>query len=159
MRPRSQVRQQLRQVTFRHLQKQLRDNFKQKPSTCKHNREILLNDGSVRVCGHLNPEGHPRHVVCDARVAGCKEMARSCPLWAPLKTKEEIKETFGLLLQSDRGEIAAKYPDIAALLWVLDSEEDVPSSEDLARVEPEEGVSLPPSSWWSGLLKKWGAQN
>lgn len=120
MRSEGQIRHQLRQVTFRHLQKRLRENFRQRPGNCTFNRDVLL-DGQTRgFCGYQE-DGEPRMVLCDSRFTGCVDMARTCPLWQPVRTKEDIKQEFLRLLQGDRGLLAAQYPDIAALMWVLDS--------------------------------------
>ena len=40
MRSQAQIRRQLKQVTFRHLKRQLRELFKQRPDTCQHNRDV-----------------------------------------------------------------------------------------------------------------------
>jgi len=51
-------------------------------------------------------------------------MSSACSWWKPLKTKEEIKESFRALISSgNRGHIAASFPDVAALMWVLDGED------------------------------------
>lgn len=162
MRKRAQVKQQLKQVTFRHLQKRLRDNFKQKPQTCCFNREVLLKeeDGTVvYLCGYTSSQGLPRNIICDDRVPGCVDMARECPLWEPLKTKEMVKNEFNEVVQSgNRGLIASSYPDIAALLWVLDDPEEsvVPTESELDEAL-EEGVDPEPTSgWWAGFKKKLG---
>jgi hypothetical protein len=48
-------------------------------------------------------------------------MASACLWWEPLKSKEEIKAEFRSLMSSgNRGKIASLYPDVAALMWVLD---------------------------------------
>jgi len=123
MRTEGQVKQQLKQVAFRHLQRRLRENFRRRPESCCHNCPMLLDgETSVRVCGLLTSEGKPRNIPCDSRLPGGPELARDCSLWEPLQSKDDIKRAFADLLRSeDRGFIAAQYPDIAALLWVLDT--------------------------------------
>jgi len=140
MRSEGQIRHQLRQVTFRHLQKRLRENFRQRPDNCNFNQGFM-DQGHLRsVCGYQE-DGEPRLIPCDARQPGCLEMARTCPLWQPLRTKEDIKQEFLHLLQGDRGLLAAKYPDIAALMWVLDS-----SGEPMTSAEIQEATEAPPDS-------------
>jgi len=162
MRTKTQIKQQLKQVTFRHLQRLLRQNFKKKPQTCTYNNHEWVDPDlgyGVSLCD-VKEEGLPRNVVCDPRVEGCNNMARECPLWAPCRTKEQVKEDFHAVIQSsDRGLIASDYPDIAALLWVLDDpeESDVPSKEEVEEAvqeEPEEEEEPPPvtSSWFAGFL-------
>lgn len=118
-----QVRQKLKQVLYRHLQRKLRNNFKKLPESCKHNRkESLGKTGQyVGVCRHPNRDEGPRGRVCDSRVFGCDTVARMCSWWAPLRHKDDIKTEFrDFLRNSSRGQIAAEYPDAAALMWVLD---------------------------------------
>jgi len=160
MRSQGQIQHQLKQVVFRHLQKKLRANFKKRPDTCGHNRQVELDDCTVvHLCGVLASDGTPRNVPCDARIPGCSEMARECPLWVPVKTKDEVKAEFhGVIQSGDRGLIASEYPDIAALLWVLDDPQGIPtvaeSDEALARAEGD--PAEPSRHWWTGLLKKLG---
>ena len=158
MRTRSQIKQKLKQATYRHLQKQLRANFKKKPSTCGHNRGVVLDEESgeeVRLCGYTNERGIPRNVVCDSRVPGCNAMARDCPLWTPCQTKEEIKDEFQAVVRSnDRGVIASEYPDLAALIWVLDEPQGKVEDEieDLDEQEEVGGAEKPP--WWIRVFKR-----
>ena len=162
MRAEGQIKQQLKQVTYRHLQKRLRENFRQRPDTCGHNVEVML-DGStgasVGLCGVMSVEGVRRNVPCDARIAGCSEMARECPLFIPLQTRDEVKSEFYAIIQSgDRGVIASHFPDVAAMLWVLDvdppTEAEIESHADQADIVEQD--KLPPQSWWGGIRKKLG---
>jgi len=141
MRPEGQIRQQLKQVTFRHLQKRLRENFRQRPDNCAFNQGSLIEGQTRNACGFIEAEGLPRLIVCDSRSPGCAEMARKCPLWQPRHTKEDIKQDFLHLIQGDRGLLAAQYPDIAALMWVLDS-----AGEPLSASEIQEAAEPPPDS-------------
>lgn len=156
MRTKGQVKQQLKQVVFRHLQKVLRGKLKQSPATCRYNRELSLSPGSeVHLCGVLNSEGVPRHVLCDARLDACTEMARECPLWEPIRGKELLKSDFHKFLRSgDRGKIAARYPDIAALMWVLDNPE-MPSESEISEMAVADPPVSPGGVW--GWLHKLGA--
>lgn len=162
MRSEGQVRHQLKQVIYRHLQKRLRENFRQRPSNCAHNREVVLDPetgASVGLCGVLHADGTARNVPCDARIPGCSEMANKCSLFHPLLTKEEVKAEYNEILRSgDRGVIAAHFPDIAALLWVLDEvAEGLPTPEEIDKhADLPEDKPSPPSGWWGGLLKKLG---
>ena len=124
----SQIRQQLKQVLYRHLQRILRANYRKAPETCCYNRlEVVAGTGArVGVCrwdgtNREDVKASPRGKVCDARVFGCQAMATSCSWWRPLREKTALKTEFrGLIASGDRGRIAASYPDVAALMWVLD---------------------------------------
>lgn len=163
MQPRSKVQHRLKQLIFRHLQKQLRANFKKGAETCRHNVPEDLGDGSwIGRCGLVQPDGKPRNIICDARLDQ-DGVAKGCPLWEPLQSKEEIRGAFEKVVRDpDLGVVAAEYPDIAALRWVLsesaegeaDAHDDLPTAEDLAAVKAED----PPESdgaWWQrGILGK-----
>jgi hypothetical protein len=86
-------------------------------------------------------------------------MAKECPLWEPLQTKEALKAEFTKLMQADdRGLIASQYPDIAALLWVLDSS----GTSALTSVEMQEVTEKleedlpPPQRWWDKIVSRLG---
>jgi len=166
MRSQGQIRHQVKQVTFRHLKKRLRDLFKQRPDTCTHNVEFPLDDtSSVHLCGFMGMKGKPRHIPCDDRIPGCSDMARSCPFWEPLKTKAEVKDEFHALIQGgDRGLIASQFPDLAALMWVLDDPNEVPSVREVeeaiqeADESSDEDEEPEPATWLSGLVKKLGGR-
>ena len=135
-----QVRQKLKQVMFRHLQAALKDNFRESPEGCFHNYSTSISGSMERilVCRYDvhqkdNPQS-PRGRVCDSRVAGCASQAKACKFFTCMKTKDEVKAEFRSLMASDRGVIASKYPDIAALMWVLDG---VDFTDDVRSIEEE----------------------
>jgi len=139
MRPEGQVRQQLKQIIYRHRQHLLRCNFKHQPDSCIHSKKAALGQEQVGMCSLRVC------VICDQRMGNCLELAKACPLWEPRKTKKEIKEDFDRLVTStDRGQIAALFPDIAALMWVLDTDFSAQGKLDLIEFltasEDEEGV-------------------
>lgn len=135
MRDEGQVRQKLKQVLYRHLQKRLRDVFRRRPHTCFHNRTYRVQgEVEIGVCT-FQIEGKPRLVVCDPRVLQGIEQAKACPWWTALRGKETVKAAFRDILETtDRGRIAAEFPDVAALLWVLD---DVEIKAAMAEAEKE----------------------
>lgn len=149
MRSPSQIRHKLKQAMFRHLQRELQDNFKATPEGCFHNHFTPIGGSPERVgiCRFdgTTPEGatSPRGKVCDTRVAGCMMQARSCKCWKAIRTKDDIKTDFRNLMASDRGLIAARYPDVAALMWVLDGvdfTEEIRMAEAEADPEPIEAT-------------------
>lgn len=120
-----QVQQKLKQVLYRHLKKRLKAGLKQAPHTCIHNEELELDGGGVIGICRFTEAGVPRNLVCDHQVdRGVR--AQNCPLWSPAVSKDEIKAEFQDFLDSaDRGQIAAEFPDAAALMWVLDDGESM----------------------------------
>ena len=136
MRSEGKVRQQLKQVIYRHLQKRLRCNFKKEPETCKFNKLSVSEMVCVRICDHAK---QPKGLICDSRVEWCLEQAKNCELWAPRKSKAAVKEEFkGLIESGNRGLIAMEFPDVAALMWVLDEEPEVTLVDILEEQEPNE---------------------
>jgi len=83
-------------------------------------------------------EGSP----CDERYGGDARAAK-CPLFACARTKEMLREGFdGFLDGASLPEIADRYPDMAALMWVLN--EEVPPPAPLTDEEPSEEPPPPP---------------
>ena len=149
MRTEGQTRYQLKQVIFRHLQKELRENFKKRPETCNLYRALFLDGGCIGLCG-TEALAAPHPLPCDSRLPGGLDKARECPYWEPVKTKDQIKAEFGALISGDRGVLAGKYPDVAALLWVLDAPGELALVE--IPVEPEPEPVLDP--WWQRVWDK-----
>jgi hypothetical protein len=123
----SQIRQQLKQVIFRHLQKMLRNNFKRVSNNCIYNKpresKGIIQSEFVGICKHSST-GRIGEVLCDSRIPFCADVVKGCVYFAPQK-KEELKDRFKGMLEGDRGELALSYPDIAALMWVLDSDSEL----------------------------------
>lgn len=184
MKTEGQVRHKLQQVLFRHLKKRLEQNFHRSPEGCAHNVEpygmtveaVEARQQTPRVCGLQDKVG----LICDSRLGG-GDQARVCPRWEPRMTKDEVKAEFRALLTRPRGEVAAEFPDAAALMWVLDGDPVVEALEDDGedlpeelREEEDEGLvcpTRPPNEcsydpavfvlirrvcWWRGWPWNWG---
>jgi len=145
LRTAGQIRQQLKQVMFRHLQREIRESFKQTPEACFHNEPVGLGaSGSVHLC-HLKEGGKPRKMLCDSRQWGGLRQARNCPVWEPKRNKDRIKTDFRALVSGPRGVLAAAYPDVAALMWVLDGvDEGGDIGELLGQIETEADAEVAP---------------
>lgn len=142
MRREGEIQQKLKQVTYRHLKKLLQSNFKKTPLRCLHNSKEALGC----FCGHPNSKFR---IFCDPSDPECLEQARSCSLWEARQTKETIKTEFQALMKGKLSEIAANYPDIAALRWVL--QESGSESVDLPEIDEEEEEPL--GKW--DRFKRW----
>jgi len=119
------IRHQLKQVSFRHLKKQLEDALRPRPVTCSFNAVVAHPDliaadkGPCGMCIHPEQEGDR---LCDAAWGGI-EKAKGCPLFLAKSSKDDLKEEFrDWLSTATLAEVAAEYPDMAALLWVLQDE-------------------------------------
>lgn len=126
------IRHKLKQVKHRLLQKAIRNGLSKKPSNCRHSGLVRgnANDSLFHVC--LQDSHNPKEwdgVICDPSIPN------TCPFFTPHKTEEEIREGFNLefdalINEGDMGKIASKYPDVAALLWVLADSTDETEDED-----------------------------
>lgn len=143
MRSEGRIKHQLKQVIYRHLQKRLRMNFKKRPHTCLHNKEVIIHGVRVGVCSHpdvkMEGQNFSPYVVCDTHVSGGIQQAQECSFWDPVASKEDIKEEFTNLVNSgDRGRIAAECPDVAALMWVLDNQDQEVNLLDILEGDEDE---------------------
>lgn len=121
MKTEGQIRHQLAQIRFRYLKAEIRSQLSRRPCNCLHNGLAKGPRTKIHLC-LLPPDTTGGHIVCDEAHGGI-EVAHKCPFFQPRLTKEEIRSEFtGFLATSTRGEIAARYPDLTALLWVLDQE-------------------------------------
>lgn len=130
MKKQGAIKKKLKQVKFRLLQKAIRNAVSKKPCNCKHSGQVKgsANDPLFYVC--LQDADRPKEwdgVICDPSVPN------NCPFFSPQLSEDEIRETFnkefdGLINEGDIGKIASRYPDVAALLWVLS--EDTDGDED-----------------------------
>lgn len=150
MRTEGQTRQQLKQVLFRHLQRELRQNFRRVPEACQYNKHRYVGgEQALGVCC-LDPK---QLLICDPKLGG-DAVAQNCLKWQALRTKEQIKSEFRSLVSSgDRGRIATRYPDVAAMLWVLD---DVSLTEEMRTVEEQFDQAEVTELTDQGLWKKEG---
>lgn len=154
MKTEGQVRQKLKQVTYRHLKKRLVANFKKSSCTCVHNALVDLDGEEVGVCIY-NISNIPRGVLCDARFDN-DQMASECPIWEPMQTKEQVKEDFNKFLEeSSLGEIASMFPDVAALMWVLDDTDVVsPDIDESSSKDVPDENTVSHRGWWRLLWRR-----
>ena len=182
MRTEGQIRHKLKQVLYRHLQRRLRENFKRAPENCYYNGAPKpLGEGAVplegygptiptdiqpyRVCLYaLSPEGQMTArewpgACCDLRLD--PEQPHRCPYFKGRLTKEEVRAEFVEFLSRPRGEVAAEFPDVVALLWVLGEGESLPVLDEDEDDEGSEDSSepVPPASTrercsiWANLFR------
>lgn len=141
MKTEAQVRRKLKQAVYRHLKKKYDAALKQTPYNCTHNHFTPVTNGKagvetgVGICMyHPEAQSGPRLVVCDPRVHEGVAQAQSCPFFDLVHPKEQIKadlkgEFDKFLDEAEIGEIAARYPDVAVLTWVLGTPVEIPTEE------------------------------
>ena len=116
-----QIRHKLQQVTYRHLQRGIRTAMSCRPENCEHNGSVAIPTGTVRFCT-LREDDNGSFLPCDESFGGL-DQAAECQDFRCTHTKESVKASLTTFLQSsDVPMIAARYPDIAALLWILGDE-------------------------------------
>lgn len=121
------IRHKLNQVRFRYLSRYLEDNLKQVPCNCRFNASLppntLVKDPPNLCLFGANDPNAWKASYCDERVdQGAR--AKGCPFFQPVVSKEELKSSFMEdLTQMRLSDVAYHYPDMAALLWVLDAED------------------------------------
>lgn len=129
MKSEGSIRHKAKQVRYRYLKKELEDSLSPCASHCVHNRRLLLPDGEeVGVCGFSWKKGEWPG-ICDEQYHDYSTdypgTSCGCPHFQIGSTKDEVKESFNTWLEDATiPEIAARYPDLAALLWVLGEESE-----------------------------------
>ena len=117
MKTEKSIQHKIKQVKFRVIKKAIRNGLSKKPCNCKNSGLVRgsASDPLFYVC--LLDADKPQEwegTICDQSVTN------TCPFFENNKTKEQIESEIDQMLSSgDMGAIASKYPDIAALLWVL----------------------------------------
>lgn len=114
----SKVKQKLKQVKFRHLKAYLKENLKADPRNCTHNEITISPKGEVCVCGYEGSDTYGK--ICDVNFS--QNRAINCSLFCPKRNKEQLKsEFYSFIDNSTVGELAKEFPDVTALMWVLDT--------------------------------------
>jgi len=117
MKSEGKVKHKLKQVKFRTIKKEIRKARSKKPCNCTHSGEVKgqASEKMFYVC--LLEANKPKQwegMICDPSVPN------TCPFFEPHKSEQEIENDVERILKSgDMVEIAANFPDLAALLWVL----------------------------------------
>ena len=127
MRTKGRIKHKLKQVKHRLLQKAVRNGLSKKPCNCNNSGLVRGNSSEPVFYVCLLDSQKPREwegTICDPSVPN------TCPFFNPFRTKESIEEEFNrefdsLIKEGDIGKVASRYPDVAALLWVLSEESDV----------------------------------
>ena len=121
MKTRGQLIQKIKQVRFRYMKKFIDKCMSKASQNCVYNRQSSLTVDSVSsvcICG-FNMENRDWVAdPCDKRLNPDK--ATNCDQFLLLNNKDELKEEFNTSIDAlPLPAIASKFPDLAALLWVL----------------------------------------
>lgn len=130
------VRQKVKQVVFRHLKAEIDASQSRRPCNCKHNFVEHISSGCIGLCSLKESDS----VVCDEAKGGLY-IAGKCPYFIPSKTVGDVKSEFQAFLRgSSLSEKAKRFPDLAALSWVLGSDaEEIPR---MLEISPTGKVTL-----------------
>lgn len=144
MKPEGTVRHKLRQAQYRHLKRELRNGLSTKPENCGHNSVLELPGATLRICSLGSPQ--EGYAPCDETYGGLEQASR-CPHFSCLHTPESIRrEVKEFFTSSTPAQVALRYPDVAALMWVLEEGPGEPeeSLEEDAGPAPTEPSGPPP---------------
>ena len=167
MKSKGEVLHKIRQVRFRHIKKAIRKGLARHPHNCSYNKETEIHPFRVRVCSHPDMLSGSELPICDSRLG---DLSPNCDKFCAKHCKEDIKDQVKSLLNSpELGEVAYHYPDVAALVWVLDSDDmaDFQDLDDEDQPPDAEEVDLPLipltpiqqsghfSEWWARIRQWW----
>jgi len=115
--------QRFKQIRFRYLKKFLEDHLEQKSTNCVYNRPTTFSQGgheNVFLCGLGFEKKEWLGGACDCRLN--PDLAKNCDAFESLYTKDALKKVFNdFLEQKELEHISKHYPDLATLMWVLDT--------------------------------------
>lgn len=127
-----EIRHKLKQAKYRHRQRAIRKGLSRKPCNCFFNRSVRPpNQANIGVCMKGSQDLSTwKGVVCDEAYGGLGK-ASNCPFFKERHTKEEIIAQFDSSLEGATFvEVAERYPDMAALMWVLTESGQDTNEED-----------------------------
>ena len=153
MKKTTEIKRKLKQVLYRHRKKYVEEGLKRRPANCKHNAIIEIGDASrtnrthLRICtwgaGQTQDGEGWNNTTCDEGLGGRKQ-CRECRFYECRNEADDLKAEFATILgidgtEVDIGWIAKQYPDVAALMWVLDSE---PQTEEQPPPKPNPAENI-----------------
>lgn len=120
MKSQSEIAHKLKQVQFRHAKKEIEALLATVPSNCAHNRQLeIAGFGKVGFCSSQTCARKGKS--CDLRMG--VNHATGCVDYEALHTPDDARDRVkSFFKNAPPGDIAAKYPDAAALIWALDDE-------------------------------------
>ncbi len=133
------VAHKLKQVQFRHAKKEIEQHLSRTPYNCAYQKQLDVK-GLGRPLGFCT---HPEVGLkaCDSASSELNR-APTCPKFTLRMSEQEARESVkAYFKESSPAEIAAKYPDVAALMWTLDDEEIEPPPEPFS-ISALDGIPL-----------------
>lgn len=119
MKTEGEIHHKLQQVRFRHLKKELEARLAQDPENCKH----WTNLSTCKL----------QSIPCSRR----PNTALKCGVFEQVNDKDALKSQMKAFFRTrPAAEIAVRFPDVAALMWVLDG--SVPTEVFLEEFREEE---------------------
>lgn len=135
MKTEGQIKHKFKQAKFRHFQKRSKAGFKRVPCNCMYNKRFVSDGGkTVGMCHYQNMcevmnvalAIDWKIIICDDEMPEGVEQAKICPVFEPRQSKQDIKnEIDEILTEQPLSVVAHHFPDLVALLWVLDQENEV----------------------------------
>lgn len=158
------IKHKINQIRYRHLKKRLSRDLRCTSGNCAHNLTVGEAEDGPAICGLGRQDPTWRPTFCDARLDNGAR-AQGCPHFKLKVDKHQVKSDFVQELQEmSLAEIAYLYPDLAALLWVLEdpnldhSEEGVESPQSdptplASMVIMDDDTEQVPMPWWVRLVR------
>lgn len=114
MKSAGQTFQKMKQVRYRHIKREIEGLLRKTPRNCANNSQLQTKSGSLGVC-KLDCQ------LCDEQA---NDRFETCEDFSPSHSREEVKASLQNFFSSRSiPEISVRYPDVAALLWVLEGED------------------------------------
>lgn len=155
MRSPGAIRHKLNQVRYRYLKKRIDADLRPAPGNCTFNAPMGEDGHALCLFGAGDPQTW-KPSFCDERLDGGVR-AKSCSMFCARRTKEQVKDEFEAEFNTFTiADVAYRYPDMAALIWVLG--EDSPEVPPAAGTEPASSTALAveePLPWWKRFLGQW----
>jgi hypothetical protein len=143
MRSKREIRDRLKQASFRYLKEILSEKLKKAPQNCRHNESVSIDASQELSLGMCTLTAETKVRVCDARVPGCAAAA-GCNWFDHKQSKEAIKGEWSDMLKDAQGGgrralVRKGYGDLASLLWALDDEGEVEALSEPEDVDDDPG--------------------
>ena len=138
MKSAGQINQKLKQVRFRHVKREIESLLRRTPQNCANNTKVESPTGLLGVC----------KLDCQTCDPVLKDRSGACGGFAFLHKGEDIKESLqNFFSTKSLPEIAIRFPDVAALRWALDSDEDPATQEEYQSAPIPLGVHWGAKVW------------
>lgn len=155
MRSPGAIRHKLNQVRYRYLKKRIETELRPVPGNCTFNAPMGDEGHALCLFGAGSPQTW-KPSFCDERLDGGAR-AKGCSMFCARRTKDQVKDEFETEFNTFTiADVAYRYPDMAALIWVLG--EDAPEEAATPATTGTTSTALTveePLPWWKRIMGSW----